>query len=237
MTLVAGQDSNTRDKTRQRRWAAVVVSLLAHVVVFALIGLNAPKLVAPAMQALPATDVWLMPRLTPEIHKPAEHHSEAARAAPLTSTPKLVKPKKAEAPSPIQAAQANTPAQLPAAASGGGRGAPAPPASAGVEDGKGVQEALRTSVGCDYDKTVHLTPSEKDRCSQHYGEVAKKGSVFSGIDPLKRGAFDAQAAADERKRANRTGPVPQPLIACDGPGSNLGGACLPDSAIAHLRQH
>jgi hypothetical protein len=48
---------------------------------------------------------------------------------------------------------------------------------------------------------------------------------------LKRGRFDAQAAADERRRAARTGPMQQPIEACGAVG------CLPDSAITHFTPH
>ena len=86
-------------------------------------------------------------------------------------------------------------------------------------------------IGCDFDKIPHLTPEEREKCNQHYGEVARRQGSFNGIDPLKRGRFDAQAAADERRRAARTGPMQQPIEACGAVG------CLPDSAIGHFTPH
>jgi hypothetical protein len=234
MTLVAGQEPDGRGKARRRRrGAAIAVSLLVHAVVFALIGFNAPRLIAPALPPLDATNVWLIPRLTPEAHKPAEHKT----AAPASATPSKTisaKPQKAEAPSPAPAQRAAAPSAPP---SGPGAEKGSPPAPAAIQGEGGVQEALRTSVGCDFDKTVHLTPAERDRCNQTTGEQARAAPVFSGIEALKRGRFDDQAAADERRRASRTGPLQQPMPACEGPGSNLGGACLPDSAMAHIHQH
>jgi hypothetical protein len=60
---------------------------------------------------------------------------------------------------------------------------------------------------------------------------------------LKRGRFDAQAAADDRRRADRTGAMRPGITPCgEGPGpgvggSNLGAGCLSDSASAHIPLH
>jgi len=51
----------------------------------------------------------------------------------------------------------------------------------------------------------------------------------------KREAYDAEAAANARRRAAKEGGTASPIVACDGPGSNLGGGCLPDEAHAHIR--
>ena len=97
-----------------------------------------------------------------------------------------------------------------------------------MEGGQGVREALRTTVGCDADRVVHLTPAEQARCNQSVGEMAKKQGPFNGIDPLKRGRFDAQAEADERRRAAREGPMESPV------DCNLYASCLPPSAIKRV---
>jgi hypothetical protein len=238
MTLVAGQEPEHRGKARtRRRWGAVAASLLAHGVVFAVIGFNAPKLIAPPM-APQTADVWLIPRLTPQAHKLDEHRAAAARRAPLSTTVKPapapaahVPPPQPAPPQPAQGAAAVPGKGAPAA----GRGTPAP-AAQGIEDGLGAQQALRTSVGCDYDRLVRLNPGEKDRCNQTFGAEAKKGRPFNGIDIAKRARFDAQAEADDRRRALREGSMPQ-VVACDGPGADDHGGCLPPSAIAHIPIH
>ena len=230
MTLVAGQQTNERDRARKRRdGVAIGASVFVHVIVLAIIGLNIPRPVYREPPPVQTTNIWLMPRLTPEQHKPAEHRAAAARQLIAPAPPKVVKP--SPAPAPIQSAAA--PGRAPPS---GQKPAPAP-TNVGVDGGQGVRDALRTSVGCDADRVVHLAPGERDRCSEKVGEMAKKAPVFSGIDPLKRGRFDEQAAADERRRADREGPMQEVMPACTGPGSNLGGACLPDSASAHVHQH
>jgi hypothetical protein len=77
---------------------------------------------------------------------------------------------------------------------------------------------------------VHLNASERERCNEKFGEMARRAPAFNGIDPLKRGRFDDQAAADERRRAARTGPLGQPVDCSSGDAS-----CLPDSAIGHWK--
>ena len=226
MTHVAGHEPNGRDKARKhRRSAGVGLSVLAHMVVLAVIGMNVPRPIYRQSSPAPPANIWLMPRLTP-----AQHRSDHQIAAPKTPPPAPLKPvKAASAPTPVEtAASPGRPAPIGAK--------PGQPSAEPGEEG-GVREALRTSVGCDADRVVHLTPGEHDRCDQKFGEMAKTAPPFSGLDPLKRGRFDAQAEADERRRANRQGPMQELVVPCSGEGSNLGGGCLPDSAIVHIHQH
>ncbi len=236
MTSVAGQQPKERAGPRDRRAAAIGASVLAHAAIFALIGMATAKLAAhPPRQS--AVDVWLMPRLTLQ---PPRTKVRPAQAAPLDHAiaPKAGQTEKQRQPSPVVPAAAPSP---PAGRTGGD---PAPalngPSVAAADAGGSVREALRTSVGCDFDKTMRLTPAERDRCNQRYGEAARAAPGFSGIEPGKRSRFDAQAEADERRRAGRTGPVQQLTVPCDSPdavaveGGGLASGCLPKSSILHI---
>jgi hypothetical protein len=213
---------------RTRRGVAIGASVLAHVAVLALIGASVPRMILPPTPTL-SHDVWLMPRLT--LERAAQTRPSKARPAETRASPRApIEREREPVPSPLSAPVATAEASAPAAAKG------APPL-AGADDGQGVQEALRTSVGCDFDKSVHLSPGERERCNQRYGETAHAAPSVSGMDPAKRGRFDAEAEADERRRADRTGPLKELVVPCSGEGSNLGGGCLPDSAILHLHPH
>jgi hypothetical protein len=229
MTRVAGQQPEHRGEGPKRRGrAAVAVSLAVHAVVLAIIGLNVPRPVYREPPPSKTANIWLMPRLTPQQHKTA---APVAVQAPPRLAP-TQKPPLAPQPSPIQSAATNAPGKpAPAGAP------PGPPPSLGSDSGQGVREALRTTVGCDADRVVRLTPAEQARCNQSVGEMASKPAPFMGIDPLKRGRFDAQAEADERRRAAREGPMQELVVPCTGQGSNFGMGCLPDSAIMHIHQH
>jgi hypothetical protein len=230
MTHVAGQQPELRSEARKRRGrAAVFISFAFHVAVLAIIGLNVPRPVYREPPPLKTTNVWLMPHLTPEQHKPAEHLAARAPPRPLLAAKA---PPLAPIPSPIQSA-ATAPPGKPAPPGA----QPGPPPNAGLETGQGVRDVLRTTVGCDADRVLHLTPAERARCNQSVGEMAKKQAPFMGIDPLKRGRFDDQAEADERRRAAREGPMQELIVPCTGQGSNFGVGCLPDSAIMHIHQH
>jgi hypothetical protein len=244
MTTVAGHRPAIRGKARTRRNAAIAVSVLAHVAVLAIVGLAVPKMVLREPPPIQATDVWLMPPLTLNQHKPGEHKAAQAKLAALPATVKAPNPAPTAKPAP-SAKPPQAPAQAaqgqgrPQAALGSGKALPEPP-SAGADENGSVQEALRTSVGCDYDRPMHLTPGEVDRCNQTAGGQARSAKAFVGIDPLKRGRFDEQVAADERKRADRTGPMRDMMIPCNSPDAvsvehtNLAAGCLPKSAVAHV---
>jgi hypothetical protein len=227
-------DAYPRPK-RRLGGTAIAVSLAAHLVILAMIGLYAPGLIYREPPPLKATNVWLMPRLTLNQHAPPQHQAVVQKtplpAAAPAPTKAVVKPSPAPTSVPSPAPTAAGPGRSPAAGPKFG----APPVEVGPTGG--TRDALRTSVGCDADPVVHLTPGERDKCNQKVGEMAKRSPAFNGIDPLKRGRFDDQATADERRRAARDGPLEEVMPACTGPGSNLGGACLPDSAIAHIHQH
>jgi hypothetical protein len=73
--------------------------------------------------------------------------------------------------------------------------------------GEGVRGALRAGVGCDL-ASVHLTPEDKDRCAERFGQNARRGPAF--IDPIpaeKRAYYDAVQSAYQAMNDPRT-PVP-----------------------------
>lgn len=67
----------------------------------------------------------------------------------------------------------------------------------------------RATVGCDAADFARLTQAERDRCNQRFGEEARKAPpmTVSGMDPLKRAAFDAAAARSCARHFYKT-PIP-----------------------------
>ncbi len=225
---------------RRGAGAAWTISILAHVAVLALVGLYAPKLQLIETPERAAVTLVLpeafsrRPRPTP---RPAALQPLAQ--TPLAPPPKALAPRAPRPPPqpPRTALRRTAPPtalqgtlQAPAAA----EGRPAPPApSASAPPGGSVEDALRTSVGCDVEDEalLKLTPQERARCHQAFGAEAAKGEKVFGIDPLKRKRFDAQAAEDERRRQDRNGSLPGAVKDCaevdpGSPGSNMGHGCL-----------
>ena len=96
--------------------------------------------------------------------------------------------------------------------------------------GGGLRGVLRATVGCAHEDYVHLTPAERERCLGAFARDAGRGLAVDAVPADKRAAYDVEAAANARRRAQREGPLATPVIPCDGPGSNLGGGCLPPEA-------
>jgi hypothetical protein len=64
-----------------------------------------------------------------------------------------------------------------------------------------VRGALRAGLGCAAGPSTTLTPEEKERCLERYGQNARKGPAF--IDPIpeeKRAYYDAVQAAYQAAR-------------------------------------
>jgi len=197
-------------------------SLAVHLLVLSLIGFSAPKLKVFNAANAPAIRLWLAPRSTPESQRrAAESRQRSGTAqAPLSTPPKT-------------SSALNAPTS-PGTGLQGSPGSRSIPGTTVDPAGGGVREALRTSVGCDYEAMIRLTPAERDRCNQIYGEQAKRGPASLGVDPSKLIGFAAEAAANERRRALREGPMPNPISSDCG---DMGVGCLPDSAITHVRPH
>ncbi len=242
--MAVDQDQiDRRRRARRRAGPAVAVSIAVHLAVFLAIGLIVPK---PAFQFIPPEKPITL-TLLPPMPRSQTHRARTAQASappvplpnrviqlPLPRVHTSAAPPRAVKPSPVPAPPAPAPG-TPAAGKPGTSVAPGPlPAD---ESPRGVQALLRRSVGCDVEDAVQLTREEKEACAKRFGDMAKKASPFSAIPDDKRGAYSVQAAADERRRAAREGPTGQPVVACDGPGSNFGVGCLPESAIHHFKQH
>ena len=105
-----------------------------------------------------------------------------------------------------------------------------------TEGGGGLRGVLRSTVGCAHENYVALTPAERERCAKAFVRDAARGVRVDPLPSDKREAYDAEAAATARRRATREGGTASPIVACDGPGSNLGGGCLPAEAHTGTRR-
>jgi hypothetical protein len=161
---------------RRSRGAAIGFSVFAHLLMFIVIAVKAPKMVFRD-QPTATANVWLMPRRTLQNRLSRPRAATAAPGAPMLPAAKAAASPPSPAPAPA-APQSSTPA--------------APIAGGAPAAGAGVQGALRTSIGCDIGHAAHLTPEEKDRCNQRMGEEAHKGPTFiDTIPPEKRAYYDA----------------------------------------------
>lgn len=181
-----------RKSRRRGRFAGLIVlSLLAHAGLLGVVGLHVSRLRFDALPIEPALDIWLTPNLTRNPQKPEFGRLPEAKSRPAPSAsgssreqPRAVSP----SPNVVTA---------PSAASG--------PPAAPAEAANGLQGALRTRIGCDADPVVHLTAEERDRCNQHYAEIAKRGPAFVDvIPPEKRAYYDAVQAAYQAMNDART---------------------------------
>ena len=236
------------DGKRERRGAApaVAISLVVHLVFFLAIGFMVPRPRLLSFEPSPPLRLILLPA-------PEEAHPTRSPAAKAPSPnaghppPPLVLPH-LHVPQATASRAPPSPLAAPPASAGesGAPGTRAAPAPLPYEEGdRGVRAFLRATVGCDTPDAVHLTPEEKTRCSERFAATARGAPPVSAMDPVKRAGFAAQAAADDRKRAAREGPPTDVIVSCGGAGqardfpstgnTNLGGGCLPDAAIGHVR--
>jgi hypothetical protein len=158
--------------------------------------------------------------------KDKDKEREKVREIQQAETPKpLPLPPAPPAPSPPAATAAARPAVAPSFRLPPGYGRQ--PEEAG---GGGLRGVLRATVGCAHEDYVHLTPAEREHCLGAFARDAGRGLAVDAVPADKRAAYDVEAAANARRRAQREGPLATPVIPCDGPGSNLGGGCLPPEA-------
>ena len=104
-----------------------------------------------------------------------------------------------------------------------------------TEGGGGLRGVLRSTVGCAHENYAALTPAERERCAKAFVRDAARGVRVDPLPSDKRDSYDAEAAANARRRASKEGGTASPIVSCDGPGANLGGGCLPDEAHAHIK--
>jgi hypothetical protein len=219
----------------RRPWPILAASVLIHGLVLGVLGFHAPQARWPLADRSPPISVSLVRTTRAAASQPAAETPVTRGSAPARSRASPEAEPASSAPSPVHAAASPAP---------GTSGSP--DASAGILPAEaGVRDALRSLLGCQSGAERHMTEEEKIRCSRPFAEAARTATPFSGIDPAKRAAYAAQAAADERKRAARDGAPAEVIVSCGGfgqahdfpaaGGSNLGGGCLPDSAIGHVR--
>ena len=173
------------------------------------------------------------PPKTPEKDKDREKEKEREkeqRQSQLAAAPK------AEAPAPLPPARPTASATAPFVPAPGFHLPPGYGRTVETEGGGGLRGVLRSTVGCAHENYVALTPAERERCAKAFVRDAARGVRVDPLPSDKREAYDAEAAANARRRATREGGTASPIVACDGPGSNLGGGCLPAEAHTGTRR-
>lgn len=197
--------------TRRRigRTAIVAVSLVAHGVALALLGLTNPS---PSEVRRPPRAVSL------EFWIPAPVDLGGQRARPVPSSPPRPRHVASSAPAsdiqPLPLAPSR-PASPPAATAGVH---PAPlPGQAG---GDVLRQALRGSpVGCANKDAVGLTRREREACADAYGKRSvETADIAAPIDPARRAEWDAVAARKATIRRRKEGAVPPGINPVDNAG-------------------
>jgi hypothetical protein len=197
----------------------------------------------------PAPEPKPQPEPAREARASARLHPQPARPpAPVRPTPPLrpapapppraiaARPAPPRAPPAPASAPSHTVASTPAAGAAAGSATAIGGAAQGAhgrwtvegEDGQeGVRKFLRATVGCSHADYVKLSADEQANCDRRVGEEARKYLDKQLVDPDKRAGFIAAAEAQERRRADRTGPLQDIYGACNGQ-SNLGVGCRKD---------
>lgn len=193
------------------RTAIVVVSLLAHGLVLALLGLTTPKLreVRRMEPRAVALEFW--------IPAPADRNSHRGRQ----SASSLLRPRRVASSAP--ASDIPPLPMAPAARPGATVGAPSgvhPAPLPGQARGDGLRQALRgSSVGCANKDAVGLTRREREACEDAYGKRSvETADIAAPIDPAKRAEWDAVAARKATVRRRKEGPVPPGINPTDNAG-------------------
>jgi len=167
------------------RTTAIALSIMTHVVIFALIANTLPS---RDVRTLPvaATTLWLVPHLTLKADTVRPHQAAKADTAAMTTVSRpMPQQKTTTRPAGLQTTKVPSASQAESPS-----GAASPSTTAGA--GEGIQGALRTGFGCDLGHLAHLTLDERDRCNQRMGEDARKGPSFiDSIPPEKRAYYDA----------------------------------------------
>ncbi len=229
---------------------AVAASLMVHAVLLTLLAWTAPALRLPTADWRPDVVVSLAPSIVRLPSPPSSivAPQPTANLPAATARPKPTRPAELKAPrAPTPAAPprpAPAPAQQPAAPAPAAASAPAAPGAAAPRPGSDTSAssgdprgAVREAIGCSHEVFLRLNAAERAACDRKLAELPKaRGATVDTIPPLKRGAYDRQAAQDARRR-DHEGAMPNPITPCE-PGasfSNLGVGCLPASAMHGLR--
>ena len=237
---------------RDRRRAtsgALAASALFHLVLFAVLAYQAVPIFRAPPEAAPDFELQLVnaPAFVPARPAPRQsrRHPPVAqprtraeprpiprppsRAIPPPPRPAPPRPPPVRPPAASAAPPSRTTASIPAPGgpSAASRGAGAEASAGhwtveGEDDQDGVRKFLRATVGCSHQDYLRLNEQERAACDRRIGEDAR---AF-GIPPDKLAGFIAAAEAQERGRAERGGPPIDPVLPCQGIGSNLDRGCL-----------
>ena len=241
MSLSSGEvTTRWRRGRRDRRLGAAWLSVGAHVVVLSVLASRIPlRQVEDAVQTPALAVNVVMDRRLAE-----ERIAAPSRVAP----PVRVQARSAQPSLRLRPLERSDGASNSAVATGAGDAVGDPAAAnagrAGVGEGRlpaaemqpDLRGLLRATVGCSHQEYLQLSGDERRRCDARFGDAsALKAGDF--IADAKRGAYGVEAAAGQRRLQRRAGALPQPIIACDGPGSHLGAPCLPDDALHSIKPH
>ncbi len=234
-------------RDRRRAIPALAASLLVHLallIVVAHIAGVSPRAAEPVAE--PDFQVQLVTRPPPPTASPAITTSRSSRrldqptprvvprAAPLHPRPAPRPPSPAvqaarpapRGPTPLPSRpSASSPpvGEAPGRAAGLGAQPNGRWAVQGEDEGQdGVRKFLRATVGCSHEDYVALTGQERTACDRRIGEEARS----IGIPSDKIAGFIAAAEAQERRRADRTGPMKDLFVPCTGVNSNLDRGCI-----------
>ncbi|WGM38137.1 hypothetical protein [Caulobacter sp. NIBR1757] len=199
------------------------LSLLFHVGLFTLIGLNTPGVRERPPLPEEVIDISLFPpRVQPAQPAPAEAGGNPANGIPRrdTTAPMLhvpaVEPPSQVAPSPL-------PAPAPAGASAGGekKGGSGRGPTIFPSPGEDTRKALRGTYGCAYPDATGLNRREREACSDR--PVRQVSPIAAPIPGAKRKAWDQVAAKQQRDREWRENPtIPTGTSEEQGPGYPAG---------------
>lgn len=205
---------------KQQRWlvAITAVSVLAHGLVFLLLGLDRPGLRTPATSDAPAFDVSLVapdfqPRPLPAGPEGQPRIGEPGRGV---IAPPVHAPPSAALPSPILAPSPDEGRAIPGA-NDIQRRAAAP----FIDNSPDAKRVLRGTYGCAYADDLKLTPAEREECRKRYADrPAPPDLAVSGDE---RGRWARQAAKQRADREWRENPtVPAGTDESQGPGRPAG---------------
>lgn len=217
--------AQTREQRRNQGRVAIVtaLSVMAHVAVFTLIGLNTPGVRERPPLPDEVIDISLFPpRSQPSKPTPAKAGGNPSDGIPRrdTTAPLLhvpaVEPPSQVAPSPL-------PAPAPAGASAGGerKGGSGRGPSIFPSPGEDTRKALRGTYGCAYPDAVGLNRREREACLDRPGRAVS--AIAAPIPCEKRKRWDQVAARQERDRDWRENPtMPTGTSEAQGPGRPAG---------------
>ena len=127
--------------------------------------------------------------------------------APVTTPPAPAPP----APKPPTPQAASAPPAASAAASPGMMGPETAAASSAAATAGGVRTTLRENIGCDDEKYLKMPSSERDKCAQRFGRLAKDAPHVRALDLQQKAFFDGDCdPPDDEWCLYRRGKGPYP---------------------------